>query len=70
MAFAVRLSIYTQSRDLFIDEANLARNLYEKECVALLGVLDYEQFAPPLFVLSTKLNAQVFGFHRVSTSAL
>ena len=70
MAFAVRLSIFTQSRDLFIDEANVARNIYEKSYVELAGVLDYEQFAPPLFSMFTKLNATLFGFNEMALRLL
>lgn len=61
-----RTSIFLRARDLFIDEANLARNIYEKDYTGLAGVLNYEQFAPPLFLFITKFNTQVFGFYEMA----
>jgi hypothetical protein len=47
---------------MFIDEANLARNIYERNFVGLAKPLVYEQFAPPVFLWISKLNTIVFGF--------
>lgn len=61
-AIVLRLWVYFQGRDFIIDEANVARNIYEKGFVELLKPLDYEQYAPPIFLWITKLNATLFGF--------
>ncbi|HEY9176555.1 MAG TPA: glycosyltransferase family 39 protein [Flavipsychrobacter sp.] len=57
----LRLYIYLQNRDLIIDEANVARNIYERGFIALLQPLDYEQYAPPLFLWITKFFSLIFG---------
>jgi uncharacterized membrane protein len=62
----IRMDIFLQARNLFIDEANIARNLYERGFLALLKPLDYEQFAPPLFLWVSKLNSIIFGFSEIS----
>ncbi len=49
-------------RSLFLDEANLARNLYERSGGQLLRPLDYEQYAPPLWLLFTDGLTQLVGF--------
>ncbi len=66
LAVAVRIAIFFQQRDLFIDEANVARNLYEKSYIELMGVLDYEQYATPIFLWFSKLSTDVFGFNELS----
>lgn len=58
---ALRLYIYLQNRDLIIDEANVARNIYERGFVALLQPLDYQQYAPPVFLWMTKFFSLVLG---------
>lgn len=58
---ALRLYIYLHNRDLIIDEANVARNIYERSFIALLQPLDYEQYAPPIFLWVTKFFSLVFG---------
>lgn len=59
---ALRLYIYAANRNLIIDEANVARNIYERGFIALLSPLDYEQYAPPLFLWPVKLFSLLFGF--------
>jgi len=66
LAITVRFAIFFQQRDLFIDEANVARNLFEKNYTELLGVLDYEQFAPPIFLWISKFFTSIFGFNELS----
>jgi len=66
LAAIVRFAIFLQSRDLFLDEVNVARNLYERDFVALLQPLAYEQFAPPLFLWITKASALLFGFSEMA----
>lgn len=58
---AARIMAWWQNRSLFLDEANLARNICEKSWVEFFGLLDYDQYAPPLFCLTCKLVSQVFG---------
>lgn len=57
----LRLYVYLQNRDLIIDEANVARNIYERGFMALLSPLDYEQYAPPVFLWITKLSTLLLG---------
>ncbi|MBW7915035.1 MAG: glycosyltransferase family 39 protein [Taibaiella sp.] len=57
----LRLYVYLQNRDLIIDEANVARNIYERGFMALLSPLDYEQYAPPIFLWITKLSTLLLG---------
>lgn len=57
-----RVILWWQNRGLFIDEANLARNIYERNFFGLAKPLTYEQFAPPVFLWITKVNTIFFGF--------
>lgn len=57
----LRLYVYLQNRDLIIDEANVARNIYERGFMALLSPLDYQQYAPPIFLWTTKLSTLLLG---------
>ncbi len=57
-----RIILWWQNRGMFIDEANLARNIYERNFVGLAKPLVYEQFAPPVFLWISKLNTIFFGF--------
>ncbi len=66
LAILLRVVIWFQQRDLFIDEANVARNLYEKSFLDLTEILDYQQFAPPLFLWASKLSSILFGFNEFS----
>jgi hypothetical protein len=56
-----RIIIFFQNRSFFLDEANLARNVVEKSPGAFFQPLDYEQYAPPLFLLLQKLNVLWLG---------
>lgn len=58
---ALRILIWWQNRSFFIDEANLVRNFLEKPFTALLGPLDYQQYAPPLFSFFEKMMLSLFG---------
>jgi len=58
---ALRIAVYIQNRSLFLDEANLARNIAERTGRELFLPLDYEQFAPPLFTWLAKVSTLVFG---------
>lgn len=63
IALVLRIVIYFQNRNLFIDEANVARNVFERSFTGLIKPLDYEQFAPPLFLWITKLSTLFFGMN-------
>ena len=53
---------YLYDRPIFLDEANLARNLYDRSFGGLFLPLDHEQYAPPLYLLWTKALAEVAGY--------
>ncbi len=57
----VRLVVFLQNRSLFIDEANLALNILEKSGNQFFQTLDYQQYAPPLFLLFEKASTLLFG---------
>lgn len=63
IGFIIRLKILIQNRSLFIDEASLARNLCERGYAEFFTSLSYEQYAPPLFMVESKLMVQLFGNH-------
>lgn len=53
-------------RPLFIDEANVARNLFDRSFADLFVPLDHEQYAPPLYLVLTKACGALFGYSEVS----
>lgn len=62
----LRIAVYLQNRDLIIDEANITRNLYERDFLQLLSPLNYEQYAPPVFLWIVKFCSVVAGFSEYS----
>lgn len=58
----VRVAVYVQNRNLMIDEANVARNLYERSFAELAMPLSYEQYAPPVFLWITKLFTTIINY--------
>lgn len=62
MGIVLRLTYYFQDYDLIIDEANIARNIYERNFAGLLLPLAYEQYAPPIFLWIEKLFSLLLGF--------
>lgn len=62
LGFLLRLVCYLQDRCLFIDEANVARNIYERSFQGLTLPLNYEQYAPPLFLWMVKFCTLLFGY--------
>ncbi len=62
LGILLRVLVYLQNRNLFIDEANVARNLFERGYLELLAPLNYEQYAAPLFLWCLKTCAQFFGY--------
>ncbi len=61
----LRAIVFLQNRNLFLDEVNLFRNLYERSFAELLLPLSYEQFAPIPFLLISKLAYILFGPHEM-----
>ncbi len=50
------------ARPLFLDEANVARNLFDRDFARLLLPLDHRQYAPPLFLWLAKACGELFGY--------
>lgn len=61
LGMALRLVVFLQNRSLFLDEANLARNIIEKPIEQFFQPLDYEQHAPPLFLTIEKGSSKILG---------
>lgn len=53
---------YLSNPSIWVDEAALARNIWDWQPWQLLGPLDYGQLAPRGFMVGTKLIAMVFGY--------
>lgn len=49
-------------RPLFLDEANVARNLFDRSFAGLFSPLDHRQYAPPLYLLLAKASGELFGY--------
>ncbi|MEX2590743.1 MAG: hypothetical protein WD334_11115, partial [Chitinophagales bacterium] len=60
---AVRLKAFFHGSSLMIDEANVARNIAERGFLQLWQNLDYEQYAPPLFLTIVKISTLIFGMN-------
>jgi 4-amino-4-deoxy-L-arabinose transferase-like glycosyltransferase len=58
----LRITVYLQNRSLIIDEANVARNLFERDFAGLTLPLSYEQYAPPVFLWLLKLSVTLLGY--------
>ena len=58
----LRIAVYIENRNLFQDEANIARNIYERSFLQLTLPLSYRQYAPPLFLWGLKVLTGIFGF--------
>lgn len=59
----IRIVQYFTNRSLWFDEVSLVLNLLERNYVELLGALDYNQAAPPLFLWIEKFLIEVWGNH-------
>lgn len=53
---------YAAGRSLFLDEANLALNIAERDWEGFFRRLDYEQYAPPLFLVLVKTACELVGY--------
>jgi hypothetical protein len=62
LGIVTRVVIFFQNRNLFIDEANVARNIYERDFFQLATPLSYEQYAPPVFLWMLKLFTGIGGY--------
>jgi hypothetical protein len=58
----LRLFTFFHNRCLIIDEANIVRNLAERNFMGLLHPLSYEQYAPPVFLWIEKASSLLFGY--------
>lgn len=66
LAVSIRINVYVQNRSLIIDEANLARNIVEKNALDFFYPIDYDQYAPPLYLTSTKILTRFLGANEYS----
>lgn len=57
----IRLIVFLQNRSIHMDAANLARNIIEKDIASFFQPLDYQQYAPPLFLVWEKLHTLLLG---------
>lgn len=57
-----RITIFIQNRNLIIDEANVVRNIYERDFLGLLKPLSYEQYAAPIYLWSLEIFSYFFGY--------
>lgn len=62
----LRLKSFIHANSLMIDEANIARNIAERGFAGFWQTLDYEQYAPPLFMSLVKLSTLIFGLNEYS----
>lgn len=69
VGITLRLAYWLYNRDLIIDESNIARNLFERDYGRLTTRLDYEQYAPVLFLWIEKTFTILFGFSEQSLRA-
>lgn len=58
----IRFHNFLANPSLYIDEANVACNIAERGMFGFWSKLDYEQYAPPVFMMLTKLNVWIFGY--------
>ena len=67
---SLRLAVYFQNRSFIIDEANLARNIVEKNYAEFFQPLDYEQYSPPVFSSALKGMTQLGGVNEYSLTLI
>lgn len=61
LGVGLRVGRYLQDRSIWLDEAMLALNLTSRSYSHLFGTLDFEQGAPPAFLLLEKFAISAFG---------
>lgn len=69
LGMVLRLVVFYQNRSLFIDESNLARNIVEKNWTDFFQILDYYQYAPPLFLCIEKCSTWLIGANEYALRA-
>jgi hypothetical protein len=65
----LRFFLLLQNRNLIIDEANIIFNIVAKDYLDLINPLDYQQYAPILFLWLHKLVGYQLGFGEVAMRA-
>lgn len=70
LGILLRFIVYYQNRSLIIDEANLARNIVEKNGLEFFQSLDYQQYCPPVFLIFSKWSTVLFGVNEFSLKML
>lgn len=65
LGIIVRMVVLVHNRDLIIDEANIARNVFERGFIDLAKPLSYEQYAPPVFMWMLKISTALFSFSEI-----
>ncbi len=70
LGVSLRLAVYFQNRSFIIDEANLARNIVEKNYGEFFKPLDYEQYSPPVFSSALKVMTQLGGVNEYSLTLI
>ncbi len=63
LGLVLRLVHYLWNHTIWYDEAGLLFNILDKDYLRLLGPLDYEVAAPPLFLWGLRALLGVFGDH-------
>ncbi len=66
MGIVLRIAVYLQNRNLFIDEANLARNICYRDYTQLTLPLSFEQYAPPIFLWILKFFTSILGYSEMA----
>lgn len=61
LGLSARLAQYASCRSLWLDEAYLALNVLRRDFLGLLGPLDSNQIAPPLFLWAVKAVSLLLG---------
>lgn len=62
LGILLRIVMWLYNRDLWIDEASVARNVYERDFLQLVRPLDYYQYAPPVYLCIVKGWAALLGY--------
>lgn len=58
----LRVVMFLYNRDLWIDEASVARNVYERSFAGLAAPLDHFQYAPPVYLWIVKFWSTILGY--------
>jgi hypothetical protein len=68
LGVGLRIRMYLENRSLWLDPAMLALNVIDKNALELMGRLDWNQAAPPAFLLLAKAIGSVFDYHELALS--